>query len=63
MDLHDGSALLGALLIVVSTGQAVQTDLDGKFSIPKLCEDSYNIKVSHSFCKAKMYTVISLAIQ
>ena len=41
IDLHDGSLLAGATLIVIGTEQAVQTDLDGNFSISNLCNDSY----------------------
>lgn len=33
IDLHDGSLLVGATLIVIGTEQVVQTDLDGNFSI------------------------------
>ena len=49
-DLHDGSLLVGATLIFVGTEQAVQTDLDGNFSISKLCNDRYSIQISHPFC-------------
>ena len=36
-DLHDGSLLIGATLVVAGTDQAVQTDFDGKFVFSNLC--------------------------
>jgi len=56
-DHHDGSLLVGATLIVAGTEKAVQTDLDGKFTISGLCDDSYSIQVSHPYCLTKGYTV------
>jgi len=56
-DLHDGSALIGAMLIVAGSEQAVQTDFDGKFTIPNLCNDTYSIQVSHPYCLTKGFTV------
>ena len=56
-DLHDGSLLVGATLIVIGTEQAVQTDLDGKFTISNLCNDSYSIQISHPFCLTKAITI------
>lgn len=56
-DLHDGSALIGATLIVAGTEQAVQTDLEGKFTISNLCNDIYSIQVSHAYCLTKGFKV------
>ncbi|MDA0880212.1 MAG: TonB-dependent receptor [Bacteroidetes bacterium] len=56
-DLHDGSALIGATLIVAGTEQAVKTDFDGKFTIPNLCDETYDIQVSHPYCLAKGFTI------
>lgn len=56
-DLHDGSLLSGAILIVAGTEQAVQTDLDGKFTITNLCDGNYSIQVSHLNCLTKGFTV------
>lgn len=56
-DLHDGSLLVGATLIVAGTEQAVQTDVDGKFAISNLCDGSYSIQVSHPYCLTKGFTV------
>ncbi|MGB0949938.1 MAG: carboxypeptidase regulatory-like domain-containing protein, partial [Marinirhabdus sp.] len=44
-DLHDGSLLVGATLIVAGTEQAVQTDLDGKYTIANLCNGTYSVQV------------------
>jgi iron complex outermembrane receptor protein len=57
MDLHDGSLLAGATLIVAGSEQAVQTDLDGKFTISNLCNDTYSLQVSHPFCLTKGFTI------
>lgn len=56
-DLHDGSLLVGATLIVAGSEQAVVTDLDGKFTISSLCDETYNIQVSHPYCLAKGFTI------
>ena len=56
-DLHDGSFLIGATLIVAGTEQAVQTDFDGKFTFYNLCDDTYYIQVSHPNCLTKGFTV------
>jgi iron complex outermembrane receptor protein len=56
-DLHDGSLLVAATLIVVGSEQVVQTDLDGKFTISNLCNGTYSIQVSHLFCLTKGFTI------
>jgi len=56
-DRHDGSMLIGATLIVAGTEQAVQTDLEGKFTISNLCNDTYTIQVSHPHCLTKGFTI------
>ncbi len=56
-DLHDGSLLIGATLIVAGHEQAVKTDLDGKFTISNLCNDTYSVQVSHPNCLTKGFTV------
>ncbi|MFT4832267.1 MAG: iron complex outermembrane receptor protein [Psychroserpens sp.] len=56
-DLHDGSLLIGATLIVAGIEQAVQTDLDGNFTISNLCNYTYSIQVSHPYCLTKGFTV------
>ncbi|TLP74162.1 TonB-dependent receptor [Maribacter sp. ACAM166] len=57
VDLHDSSVLLGATLIVAGTEQAVQTDLEGKFTLVGLCENTYSIQVSHPYCLTEGYTI------
>ena len=56
-DLHDGSFLVGATLIIAGTEQAVMTNLDGRFMFSKLCNGSYNIQVSHPHCETKGFNV------
>ncbi|WP_347374582.1 TonB-dependent receptor [Aequorivita sp. Q41] len=56
-DLHDGSMLIGATLIIAGTEQAVASDFDGKFTIPNLCNGTYSIQVSHPNCLTKGFSV------
>ena len=58
IDLHDGSLLSGATLVVAETETIVQTSLDGVYSIPNLCPNtSYSIKVLHSSCTPKTFSL------
>ncbi len=57
IDLHDGSLLAGATLIVAGIEQAVETDLDGKYVITGLCNQTYAIQVYHPFCLTQGYKV------
>lgn len=57
LDIHDGSKLSGATIVVTQTGVAVQTDLDGNFSVQFLCNSTYNLQVSHPSCSTKIFTV------
>ncbi len=56
-DLHDGSLLIGATLVVVGTEQPVQTDLQGKFTISNLCKSTYTIQVLHPNCLTRDFKV------
>ena len=57
IDSHDGSLLVGATLIVAGTEQSVDTDLEGKFTISNLCDQSYSIQVYHPYCTTRGFTV------
>ena len=58
IDLHDGSLLSGATLVVAETETIVQTSLDGVYSIPNLCPNtSYSINVLHSSCTPKTFSL------
>ena len=57
LDIHDGSKLSGATIIVTQTGAAVQTDLDGNFSVKFLCDSTYNLQVSHPSCTTKIFSL------
>jgi iron complex outermembrane receptor protein len=58
IDLHDGSLLSGATLVVAETETIVQTSLDGVYSIPNLCPNtSYSIKILHSSCTPKTFSL------
>ena len=58
IDLHDGSLLSGATLVVSETGAATQTTLDGLYTILNLCNNTtYAIKVVHPSCQSKTILV------
>ena len=56
-DLHDGSPLVDANVIVAGSEIYAQTDLDGEFKIPNLCDGTYSLQVSHSDCLTQGFTV------
>ena len=56
-DLHDGSVLEGATLIVAGSERFVVTDSEGKFMIPNLCNGTYSIQVSHPYCLTKGFSI------
>ena len=57
IDLHDGTALEEALIIIVETDETVVTDENGFFTIPNLCKDTYSLQISHPYCSATVYTI------
>lgn len=57
IDLHDGTTLAGATLIISETGKAVQTNLDGEYSFSSLCDGTYSIQVSHPLCLTRGFKV------
>ncbi|MDG1777976.1 MAG: TonB-dependent receptor [Flavobacteriaceae bacterium] len=58
IDLHDGSLLSGATLVVSETELATQTTLDGVYTLSNLCNNTtYKIKVLHSSCQTKIFSV------
>ncbi|WP_052085158.1 TonB-dependent receptor domain-containing protein [Cellulophaga sp. E6(2014)] len=50
IDLHDGTALVGAMIIIAGSEQTVVTDINGNFSIQNLCDQTYAIQISHPYC-------------
>ncbi len=56
-DLHDGSPLVDATVIVAGSETMVQTDLDGVFRIPNLCDGTYSLQVAHPDCLTQGFTV------
>lgn len=56
LDYHDGEPLAEAILIVAGLEIETQSDINGKFSIPNLCNRSYSIQVYHDACAVKGYT-------
>lgn len=57
IDLHDGTALVGAMIIVAGTEQTVFTDNEGKFILPELCNEMYALQISHPYCLTNGYKV------
>ncbi|MDT0554916.1 TonB-dependent receptor [Patiriisocius hiemis] len=57
IDLHDGTALSGATIIVVGPETAYLSDLDGKFIVNGLCNQEYKLQISHPECNTKVFTV------
>lgn len=58
LDIHDGSVLSGATVIVAQTGVGVLTDLDGNFVISNLCSATYQLQISHPSCSTKAFSVL-----
>lgn len=58
LDIHDGSVLTGATVIVAQTGVGVLTDLDGDFVISNLCSATYELQISHPSCSTKAFSVL-----
>ena len=58
LDIHDGSVLTGATVIVAQTGVGVLTDLDGDFVITNLCNATYQFQISHPSCSTKAFSVL-----
>jgi len=57
IDFHDGSPLIGAIIVSNDADILVQTDLEGNFIISNLCKKTYVFKVSHPSCKEITYTI------
>ncbi|MFL2629966.1 MAG: TonB-dependent receptor [Flavobacteriaceae bacterium] len=57
IDFHDGSPLIGAIIVSNDSDILIQTDLDGNFSISNLCEKTYEFKVSHPSCISMKYKI------
>ena len=58
LDIHDGSVLTGATVIVAQTGVGVVTDLDGNFVVTNLCNATYQFQISHPSCSTKAFSVL-----
>ncbi|UCE93372.1 MAG: TonB-dependent receptor [Flavobacteriaceae bacterium] len=56
-DLHDGSVLAGATIIVAGSEIYAQTDLDGEFKISNLCNGTYSLQIAHPGCLTQGFTI------
>lgn len=55
-DLHDGSMLSGATLVVSETGQSTLSDFDGSYQLIDLCQgQNYSVKVMHADCETMTF--------
>ena len=55
-DLHDGSMLSGATLVVLETGQSTLSDFDGSYQLTDLCQgQNYSVKVIHPACETMTF--------
>ena len=55
-DLHDGSVLSGATLVVLETGQSTLSDFDGSYKLNDLCQgQNYSVKVMHASCETMTF--------
>ncbi len=57
VDLHDGTILKGAMIIVAGTEQVVISDDDGMFTITNLCNQTYALQISHPYCSTNGYKI------
>ena len=55
-DLHDGSTLSGATLVLTEINKTVQTDIEGYYTISGLCKDEvYSIEILHPACETMRF--------
>jgi len=58
IDMHDNSELLGSTIAIIGTDIAVQTGLDGHYTINALCPNiSYDLKVMHPSCDSQTFSI------
>ncbi len=58
IDLHDQSPLANATIILAGAETAVITDEKGFYSIPRLCNATYSLQISHPACSTQAVRVI-----
>jgi len=57
IDFHDGTPLTEATIWITNTDKKVKTDQNGKFRITGLCDQYYEIEISHPECRTLIMTV------
>ena len=57
VDLHDNSPLSGATIVVAGPEKAVVSDFDGNFVVENLCQETYNLQISHPECTTRVFTI------
>ena len=55
IDLHDGSILPGATIVVLENNFKTFSDIEGNYTISNLCNDkTYSIKILHPSCDTSL---------
>lgn len=57
IDVHDGAPLVGATVVIAGLEIATVTDFDGNFEFNSLCQNTYNLQISHPECTTEAYTI------
>ncbi|MAM27501.1 MAG: TonB-dependent receptor [Flavobacteriaceae bacterium] len=57
IDMHDGTPLAGATVVLAGFEVAKVTDFDGNFELTDLCTESYNLQISHPECTTRAFSV------
>lgn len=57
-----GSPLLGARVLLLNTGAAVATDIEGRFAFPELRPDTVSVRVTYIGYKSGMVTGLQLSV-
>ena len=57
-----GSPLLGARVLLLNTGAAVATDIEGRFAFPELRPDTVSVRVTYIGYKSGMVTGLPLSV-
>ena len=57
VDLHEGTHLTGATILLEGTGRATASDARGQFLLENLCPGRYTVRISHLNCEARVIAI------
>ena len=63
VDLHDGTALSNATVVIKELDIGDNTDKDGFLVFENLCDGQYNLSVNHDDCEALTIKVVVKKVQ